>query len=173
MFTDQNVHFSFGLSAPQGGAPCARDPRRWATSEIKLQRAHSCAPCPRPLSLRRSQRGQSASEARPTLPPRDLHPQAPRLGSAPRFRAGFLPDNRPARAPAAALSRDVSAPAPRTPLPEGRAGRGGGWGPRPGRQAGEVQTRAPGAGAMTLFHFGNCFALAYFPYFITYKCSGL
>ncbi|KAI3360789.1 hypothetical protein L3Q82_013021 [Scortum barcoo] len=26
---------------------------------------------------------------------------------------------------------------------------------------------------MTLFHFGNCFALAYFPYFITYKCSGL
>lgn len=27
--------------------------------------------------------------------------------------------------------------------------------------------------AMTLFHFGNCFALAYFPYFITYKCSGL
>lgn len=29
------------------------------------------------------------------------------------------------------------------------------------------------AGVMTLFHFGNCFALAYFPYFITYKCSGL
>ncbi|CAM4704302.1 BOS complex subunit TMEM147 [Siphateles boraxobius] len=26
---------------------------------------------------------------------------------------------------------------------------------------------------MTLFHFGNCFSLAYFPYFITYKCSGL
>ncbi|RXM90706.1 Transmembrane protein 147 [Acipenser ruthenus] len=26
---------------------------------------------------------------------------------------------------------------------------------------------------MTLFHFGNCLALAYFPYFITYKCSGL
>lgn len=33
--------------------------------------------------------------------------------------------------------------------------------------------RRPGTGAMTLFHFGNCFALAYFPYFITYKCSGL
>ncbi|XP_067874846.1 BOS complex subunit TMEM147 [Heterodontus francisci] len=26
---------------------------------------------------------------------------------------------------------------------------------------------------MTLFHFGNCFALAYFPYFIAYKCTGL
>ncbi|PFX25793.1 transmembrane protein 147-like [Stylophora pistillata] len=26
---------------------------------------------------------------------------------------------------------------------------------------------------MTLFHFGNCVALAYFPYFIVYKCSGL
>lgn len=26
---------------------------------------------------------------------------------------------------------------------------------------------------MTLFHFGNCVALAYFPYFILYKCSGL
>ncbi|XP_015769020.1 PREDICTED: transmembrane protein 147-like [Acropora digitifera] len=26
---------------------------------------------------------------------------------------------------------------------------------------------------MTLFHFGNCIALAYFPYFIVYKCSGL
>ncbi|EDO34164.1 predicted protein [Nematostella vectensis] len=26
---------------------------------------------------------------------------------------------------------------------------------------------------MTLFHFGNCLALAYFPYFIVYKCSGL
>lgn len=40
---------------------------------------------------------------------------------------------------------------------------------------GEVGTcaAAGGGGAMTLFHFGNCFALAYFPYFITYKCSGL
>ncbi|CAM9762194.1 BOS complex subunit TMEM147 isoform X2 [Petromyzon marinus] len=26
---------------------------------------------------------------------------------------------------------------------------------------------------MTLFHFGNCFALSYFPYLITYKCTGL
>nr|KAF6471669.1 hypothetical protein HJG59_011041 [Molossus molossus] len=26
---------------------------------------------------------------------------------------------------------------------------------------------------MTLFHFGNCFALTYFPYFITYNLSGL
>lgn len=26
---------------------------------------------------------------------------------------------------------------------------------------------------MTLFHFGNCLALAYVPYLITYKCSGL
>ncbi|XP_078060580.1 BOS complex subunit TMEM147 [Mustelus asterias] len=26
---------------------------------------------------------------------------------------------------------------------------------------------------MTLFHFGNCLALAYFPYFIAYKCTGL
>ncbi|KAK3697918.1 hypothetical protein QZH41_013005 [Actinostola sp. cb2023] len=26
---------------------------------------------------------------------------------------------------------------------------------------------------MTLFHFGNCLALAYFPYLIVYKCSGL
>ncbi|XP_046852162.1 transmembrane protein 147-like [Xenia sp. Carnegie-2017] len=26
---------------------------------------------------------------------------------------------------------------------------------------------------MTLFHFGNCVALAYFPYLILYKCSGL
>eukprot|EP00057_Strongylocentrotus_purpuratus_P021033 XP_011675507.1 PREDICTED: transmembrane protein 147-like [Strongylocentrotus purpuratus] len=26
---------------------------------------------------------------------------------------------------------------------------------------------------MTLFHFGNCVALAYIPYFIVYKCSGL
>uniref|UniRef100_A0A673J9Z9 BOS complex subunit TMEM147 n=1 Tax=Sinocyclocheilus rhinocerous TaxID=307959 RepID=A0A673J9Z9_9TELE len=26
---------------------------------------------------------------------------------------------------------------------------------------------------MTLFHFGNCLSLAYFPYFIAYKCSGL
>ena len=45
-----------------------------------------------------------------------------------------------------------------------------------GRQAAEAERRAPAsraAGAMTLFHFGNCFALAYFPYFITYKCSGL
>lgn len=42
----------------------------------------------------------------------------------------------------------------------------------------EVAWRLPrgrdrAAGDMTLFHFGNCFALAYFPYFITYKCSGL
>lgn len=56
VFTDQNLYFSFGLSAPQGRTPCGRDPRRWAIGEIKLQRAHSCAPCPRPLSLRRSQR---------------------------------------------------------------------------------------------------------------------
>ncbi|CAJ1062052.1 Transmembrane protein 147 [Xyrichtys novacula] len=33
--------------------------------------------------------------------------------------------------------------------------------------------REPRPDIMTLFHFGNCFALAYFPYFITYKCSGL
>lgn len=51
-------------------------------------------------------------------------------------------------------------------------------GARPGlgRQAAEAERRAPAglaAGVMTLFHFGNCFALAYFPYFITYKCSGL
>ncbi|XP_031559798.1 transmembrane protein 147-like [Actinia tenebrosa] len=26
---------------------------------------------------------------------------------------------------------------------------------------------------MTLFHFGNCLALAYFPYLIVYKCSGM
>ncbi|XP_070551800.1 BOS complex subunit TMEM147-like [Ptychodera flava] len=26
---------------------------------------------------------------------------------------------------------------------------------------------------MTLFHFGNCLALAYVPYFIVYRCSGL
>lgn len=26
---------------------------------------------------------------------------------------------------------------------------------------------------MTLFHFGNCVALAYVPYYIVYKCSGL
>lgn len=48
--------------------------------------------------------------------------------------------------------------------------------PRSGTRPAEKETRAPrapAAGAMTLFHFGNCFALAYFPYFITYKCSGL
>jgi len=26
---------------------------------------------------------------------------------------------------------------------------------------------------MTLFHFGNCVALAYVPYVLVYKCSGL
>lgn len=49
----------------------------------------------------------------------------------------------------------------RDPLPRGGA-------------AGRVpRWRDRAAGVMTLFHFGNCFALAYFPYFITYKCSGL
>lgn len=89
--------------------------------------------------------------------------------------------DRPARAPAAALSARAqlvtSAPGARTLLPEGRAGRGGGRGAQRGlrRLEGEVETCAAkgGGGAMTLFHFGNCFALAYFPYFITYKCSGL
>lgn len=48
-------------------------------------------------------------------------------------------------------------------------------GPRPALRdaAARVARVAREAGAMTLFHFGNCFALAYFPYFITYKCSGL
>jgi len=28
-------------------------------------------------------------------------------------------------------------------------------------------------GAMTLYHFGNCLALVYVPYYFTYKYSGL
>ena len=51
-------------------------------------------------------------------------------------------------------------------------------GARPGlrHQATEAERCAPAgraAGFMTLFHFWNCFALAYFPYSTTYKYSGL
>lgn len=48
-------------------------------------------------------------------------------------------------APRRGGARDVSAPATRTPLPEGRAGRGRGRGATPGRQAGQVKTCAPAA----------------------------
>lgn len=103
------------------------------------------------------------------------HP-LPRLGADSQQR-DWLAQGSGGRAQGLGGARDVTAPAPRTPLPEGRAGPGGGRGAGCGlgRQASKVETCAPRgrAGAMTLFHFGNCFALAYFPYFITYKCSGL
>lgn len=68
-------------------------------------------------------------------------------------------------------------PAPRSQKAARVAAEAGGRQARVGAlgkpRQGPALRRAPAAGAMTLFHFGNCFALAYFPYFITYKCSGL
>lgn len=91
--------------------------------------------------------------------------------------------------PRALLRHWARRPAPRLLIPEGRARAPAsqvGARPWPWRKyrrsrrpaAGDAASRSPrgrdrAAGVMTLFHFGNCFALAYFPYFITYKCSGL
>lgn len=132
----------------------------WATSEIK-----TCSQLRR--VSRRSEGGRGGS-------PHFLLRQAHRAGADPPGQTRRRRLRGRAQRPGAA--RDVSAPR-RTPLPEGRAGRGGGRGAQRGLRCleGEVETCAAkgGGGAMTLFHFGNCFALAYFPYFITYKCSGL
>lgn len=82
----------------------------------------------------------------------------------------------PLRAQRPGAARDVSAPRPglrsqkaaRAAAEVRASGSGSGvW------RNSEACAAAGGGGAMTLFHFGNCFALAYFPYFITYKCSGL
>lgn len=106
--------------------PRGRRAPRW---EIKTQNAHSRARVSAPVTTgsRRAPHGDA------------LHLRPP--ATAPRLRvwlrAGALGPRR-LRGPAA--GRDVSAPAPAgLPLPEGRAGRGGGkWAPGPGlrRQAG-------------------------------------
>lgn len=113
--------------------------------------------------------GSVGVRGRSHISSRDLHPQARRLGSAPA--SCGISGPRRLRRPRSAVTSVRRRRGLRSQKAERAVAEAGP--PRLGARPARYSPALRGPGAMTLFHFGNCFALAYFPYFITYKCSGL